>query len=154
MRHTGLDQLFRAVLFTLLAALFFGGVEDGVANASGFPGPNPDHIDPGNSNANDLRLSNSAYVLGKSIYYGRSKGKLPELKVCLSVYDEETDAPKAVSLSRKLLRPFRERHITSLTSRLVDCEAPTSQVALILDRTEFRALIYFMNKKFRLRLES
>jgi hypothetical protein len=149
MRHTALHLLFRVVLFALLAGFFSGAVNHAFAGMA-----NPERIDSGTFNGNDLRLANSAYILGKSIYYGRGKGKVPGLRVCLSVYDEEADAPKAVPLSRKLLKPFRGQHITALTSRLVDCEAPTSQVALILDRVEFRALVYFMNKKFRLRLES
>jgi hypothetical protein len=148
MRHTALYPLFCVVLFALLAVF----LSSTVVRAGGAMA-NPERLDSGTFNGSDLRLSNSAYILGKSIYQGRGK-KVPGLGICLSVYDEETDAAKAVRLSRKELRPFRGQHITALTSRLVDCEAPTSQVALILSRTEFRALVYFMNKKFRLRLKS
>ena len=148
MRHTALNLLFRVVLFALLAVFFSGAVNHAFAGMA-----NPERLDSGTFNGNELRLDNSAYILGKSIYQGKGKN-VPGLRICLSDYDDEEDAPKAVRLTRKALRPFRGRHITALTSRLVDCEAPTSQVALILNRVEFRALVYFMNKKFRLRLES
>jgi len=148
MRPNSIDLLIHVVAISLLAVFF----SDGLARAGGAVA-NPDRLDSGVFNGSDLLLSNSAYILGKSIYHGRGK-RVPGLRICLSVYDEEADAAKAVRLSRKVLRPFRGQHITSLTLRLVGCEAPISQVALILSRTEFRALVYFMNKKFRLRLES
>lgn len=149
MRKTTLDPIFCSVLFALVAVLFL----DGPARSTGGLGPNPDYLDKGLLDSQDLPPLDPTYVLGKSIYMGKGN-KVRGLRVCLSVYDEEDDSLKAVRLSRKVLKPFRGRPIIELTVRLIDCKAPKSQVALILDRTEFRALVHFMNKRFRLRLEN
>lgn len=149
MRQTTLDQLFRAVLFAFLATLFF----DAPARATGGGVSNPDYLDGGLLRSTDLAPLDRTYVLGKYIYMGKGK-KVRGLKICLAVFDEEEDDPRAVRLSRKVLKPFKDRRIIDLTTKLIDCSAPKSQVALILDRTEFRALVHFMNKRFRLRLKN
>jgi len=103
-------------------------------------------------NAGDEAID-SVYALGKSIYMGDGQ-RVRGLTVCLSVYEKDDDGPRAVRISRDVLKPFKGRPVIALATRLVDCEAPSSQVALLLDRVEFRALVYFLNKRFRLRLKS
>lgn len=149
MRQTTFDQFFRATLFALLATLFF----DGPAYPVGGGAPNPDHLDGGLIKRNDAAPLDKTFALGKAIYMGRGR-KVRGLKICLSFNQKNEDGPRAVRLSRKVLKPFKGGSILALTSRLVDCRAPKSHVALILNRTEFRALVYFMNKRFRLGLRS
>lgn len=110
-------------------------------------------IDGARLNSDNLRLDSPVYALGKSIYYGRSR-KARGLKVCLLVPEEGNEALKSVRLSRKVLKPFKNGPIVNLTTRLVDCRKPKSHIALILDQKDFLALMYFMNKRFHLKLES
>lgn len=148
MRHTpSPEQFIRTVLFAFLATLFLGG--------PAYPnqGTDPNHVGGGLLHNGDLSPIDRTYSLGKSIFMGRGR-KIHGLRVCLSVRNGDHDDPTAVRLSRRVLKPFKDRPIIEFTTRLVDCENPQSQVALILDRIEFRALVHFMNKRFRLRLKS
>lgn len=149
MRRTNLDHFFRTILFAMLATIVF----DGPAHPTGGGVPNPDRLDGGLIRRNDLGPLDKTFTLGKSIYMGRGR-KVRGLRVCLSVKEVDGDGLTAIRLSRRVLKPFKGGSIIALTSRLVDCRAPKSQVALILGRTEFRALVYFMNKRFRLDLKS
>ena len=115
-------------------------------------GVDPDMLDGGGFNSDGLTLD-EAYILGKSIYLGRNK-KLRSLRVCLNMSKGADEAPTVVRPSRDVLKKFVGRPITVLTTRLIDCGDPTSQIALTLAPNDFRALVYYMNKKFRLRLKS
>lgn len=72
--------------------------------------------------------------------------------------ENETAAPTkdetAIPLSSRSLRPFKGKALTDLTTRLVDCTAPSSPVAKILDASEFQALVYYLNERFKLKLET
>lgn len=147
MRHMVLEQRFRTLVFVFLATLFLGG--------PAYPnqGADTDRLGGGLLHNGDFSSIDGAYALGKSIYMGRGR-KGHRLRVCLSVRNGVDEDPDVVRLSRRVLKPFKDRRVIELTTRLVDCENPESQVALIFDRTEFRALVHFMNKRFRLRLKS
>jgi hypothetical protein len=136
------------------------------ADSTGVVAPNPDHLDSGEFDRNDYVTTDAPFVLGQEIYFGRGK-TVRGLKVCVLVENdnhndndtdtEEEDAdketPRAVPVSRKLMRSFKGQPVTALTTRLVDCAEPEKHIALILDRNEFRALVYYINERFRLVLQ-
>ena len=135
------------------------------ADSTGVVAPNPDRLDPGDFDQNDYLTVDPPFVLGREIYFGRGK-TVRGLKICVLVEndsdinninnEEENDdkeAPNAVPVSRKLMRSFKGRRVTALTTRLVDCAEPEKHIALILDRNEFRALVYYINERFRLVLQ-
>jgi hypothetical protein len=112
----------------------------------------PNLLDGGGFNSSGLTLD-EVYTIGKSIYSGRYK-KHRGLGVCLNMSTGADEPAQAVRPSQKLLKQFVEVPILVLTTRLVDCEDPTSQLALILSPNDFRALVHFMNQRFRLRLKT
>lgn len=93
-----------------------------------------------------------AYDLGKSIFHGRSK-TARGLTICL-VTDSNSEGKQTATLSSRTLYPFRGQTLSDLSSRLVDCASPSSKVAGILDASEFRSLVYYLDKRFKLELKS
>ena len=134
-------------------SLFLAALWSGTADALG-PMGNPDFLDRGGFYGVDRLTSDPDFALGQEIYLGRSK-TFRGLKVCVAIKsaDEDPDAPKAAPVSRKLMRSFKGQNVTALTTRLVDCSEPEKRLALLLDRREFRALVYYINKRFRLLLK-
>jgi hypothetical protein len=132
-RHVFLPKSFGAIGFALLLAV--------PALASGSGGYK-----------RDVKQSRTdpTYELGRSIYHGRSKSARG-FEVCLAP-DAGSEDQEPVALSRRGLRPFKERALLELTTRLVDCADPASHAARALDASEFQALVYYLNKRFSLKL--
>jgi len=148
MERTNRTQLRWVVPLAVLPILFSAG------QASPDPpiGVPPNLLDQGAFNSSGLTLDD-AYALGRSIYSGRYR-KRRGVEVCLNMSRGSDEPPSAAEPSRDVLKLFVGVPILVLTTRLVDCNEPKSQLALVLSRNEFRALVYFMNKRFHLRLES
>ncbi len=120
---------------------------------AGAGGPPPHHVDGAGPDGSGLFPNDRIYALGQTIFEGKNR-RVRGPKVCFSIYEAGDDAPRAVRLSRSVLKGFRGRPVVVFATRLVDCEAVGSQIALVLDRLDFRALVYFLNKRFHLRLRS
>ncbi len=142
------SRLRWVVLLAVLPILFAAGQ----ARPDTPLGVPPNLLDGGGFNSSGRTLD-EVYSLGESIYTGRYK-KHRGLGLCLNMSRGADEPATAVRPSHKLLKQFVEVPILVLTTRLVDCEHPTSQLALILSPNDFRALVHFMNQRFRLRLKT
>ena len=103
------------------------------------------------------------YDLGKAVYSGRSRSARG-LRVCLLERSDEgntearieldVDKPETTRLSRRSLKPYKKGSVAELVGQLVDCQDGNSLAAERLDSTETRALVYYLNKRFRLGLDA
>ena len=91
------------------------------------------------------------YEYGKSIFHGRDRAHRG-LEVCvLPAADEDRNAE---AVRRRSMRRFRRQHARLLAESLVHCDAPGRLVGNDLDANEFQALLYYLNERYALRLES
>ena len=86
------------------------------------------------------------YESGKSIYTGRKK-TAPKLSYCVRVDDA------VIPVKRKSLKPFKGTSFTELSKHLFRCDEPTKSIISELERTDFIHVIYYLDKRYRLKLE-
>ena len=86
------------------------------------------------------------YESGKSIYTGRKK-TAPKLSYCLRVGEE------IIPVKRKSLKQFKGTSFTELSKHLFRCDEPTKSIISELERTDFIHVIYYLDKRYRLKLE-
>jgi len=86
------------------------------------------------------------YESGKAIYTGRKK-TAPKLSYCLRVGEE------MLPVKRKSLKQFKKTSFTQLSKHLFSCDAPEKSIISQLERTDFIHVIYYLDKRYRLKLE-
>ena len=136
-------SLSRFLLVSSLALVLAGPV----FASGGYGGPGRDH-----SRGATRSRTDPTYDLGKSIYQGHSK-TARGLTICLATAPD-SEGKRTAALSSRTLHRFRGRTRTDLGSRLVDCASPASKVEGILAASEFRSLVYYLDKRFKLELKS
>ena len=92
------------------------------------------------------RVTDERYEYGKALYLGRLP-EAPKLSYCV-VVDEE-----ATKLKRRSLKPFRKKSKLELANALVKCEAPDQLALKSLEPGQAAFVIYYLDKRFRLKLQ-
>lgn len=93
------------------------------------------------------------YDRGKALFNGRARAHRG-LAVCVAEDTDDGASVEGVRASRSSLRDYRRGTVRALAERLVHCDAPTQLVGNQLDAEEFQALLYYMNKRYALKLKS
>ena len=134
---------FAIVLSTALtfssAALASGGGGGGGGGGfggggGGFGGPAPRPVvDP-------------TYEAGKAIYRGRASNA-PKLEYCV-----KGEAEEMLPLKGKSVKSFKRATYNEFANALYNCEAPEKRIAQELEREDFLYVLYYLNKRHKLRL--
>ncbi|MEM7411435.1 MAG: hypothetical protein AAF430_14445 [Myxococcota bacterium] len=95
--------------------------------------------------------SDPVYDRGKALFNGRTRPHRG-LEVCLSRVAEGGE-PETVPVTRRSLTPYRRGPVRDVALRLVDCEAPQERLGNRLSPDEFQSLLYYLNKRYALRLD-
>lgn len=133
---TNIFVLIFLVICCTNSTVFASGSED-----------NEDSADEAFDGANIGRPAvDSTYESGKSIYTGRKK-TAPKLSYCLRVGEE------IIPVKRKSLKQFKGTSFTELSKHLFRCDEPTKSIISELERTDFIHVIYYLDKRYRLKLE-
>ncbi len=119
-----------------LGAFASGGGGGGYSGAgsAGVPTPAPRQVD-------------EVYEFGKSIYLGRAPGS-QKIKYCVKV-DGETK-----KLRGRTLRQYKGSKQVDFANALYNCEAPEERALLKIKREEVAYVLYYLNKRYKLDLQS
>lgn len=85
-----------------------------------------------------------AYEYGKSIYFGRFKGKV--VSYCINRNDVSSP------VKRSSIRAVRGVSYTQLGDLLYNCENIEQTMSSILNKNQLNAVAYYLNKRYRLNL--
>ncbi|MGI9319599.1 MAG: hypothetical protein ACR2QW_19880 [bacterium] len=111
----------------------------GVSNASGTGDYGQDSLFQ--TNVDNL------YEEGKSYYYARGEGG-KRVDYCIRNGDQLD------KVSRRSLKPFQNTSAAELSAHLCDCEQPDQMIDGQLNDRQISAVIYYLNKRYRLSLYS
>ena len=117
--------------------LVFSFLSFSLASASGVGGQSSDW----------QRQIDHTYEEGKSIYKGRAPGAK---KIDYCVDYEGT----RVALKRQTIKQFKQGSIQKFANSLYDCANPDQLVGLTVAQSDFRYVLYYLNKRYRLKLTS
>jgi len=87
-----------------------------------------------------------AYEAGKAVYTGRKSGT-PKLSYCLR------EGEQFVALKRKTIKQHKKGSYSSLAANLVNCDDPSFSVKEQLGRQDFLYVLYYLDKRYKLKLE-
>lgn len=126
---------------TVLFVILLGSLPT-LAYASGTSGGFNDQTRP------EPRIVDPTYERGKAVANGkiRDYGKA---KVCVLPANEEAKGGK---LKRKTLKPYRSVDVNVFATRLYICDQPELKAGEALESGDFLAVIYYLNKRFKLKL--
>ncbi len=93
------------------------------------------------------RQTDPLYDEGKAIYKGKKRG-IGKIKYCLS----EPETGELGKLRGKTVKPFRKGSVEAFAGSLVNCEMPDQQIATVMTRDDLIAVIYYLNKRYKLNL--
>ena len=85
------------------------------------------------------------YELGKS-YYKSPLADGTRLEYCVQ------DGSELKKLSRKSVRPFKNGPVSNFVSSLYNCADPATKIADAVPADQGDAILYYLNKRFKLRL--
>ena len=88
---------------------------------------------------------------GKAVYRGRAESA-KGTKFCVVDKGGEGEAPEAKKLSRSNLKPFKGGSKRVLMLQLVDCEDATKPARTVLSAEDLRALVHYLDGRFKLKL--
>ena len=89
------------------------------------------------------------YERGKLIYSGRSKS-YKGIKYCLKT-DQSTEL---LAIKSKVMKPYKKKTYNDLAADLYNCKVPTQQAASFLKEKDILALVYYLNKRYKLKLST
>ncbi len=87
------------------------------------------------------------YDQGKAVFKGRVRD-YGKLRFCV-VNPESGELAK---LKRKTATQFRDAGVNDFAASLYNCEMPEQQIAGLLTRDDLVAVLYYLNKRFKLML--
>jgi len=130
----------RSAFALLCASLLTAGTQ--TAMASGLSGG-------GASSGGGLppREIDQLYEYGKSLYLGRTPG-VRKTRYCLKIDGE------AQKLRGRNLKSWRGRPQLEFANALYDCEAPEKLALLNLEKEQVAYVLYYLNKRYKLRLDT
>lgn len=99
----------------------------------------------GGYNSRPVKQVDHAYEYGKSIYQGR-ESNVAKLNYCIK--DEE----EKVELRRSVIKKFKNTSYTELANNLYNCDVPTDLIAKSLDTNQLSHVIYYLDKRYKLKL--
>ena len=126
------------VMVVLMAALFSTAI---LASGSGGYGGDTRF-------KNTPRQTDPVYEHGKAIFKGRS-ANYKKVKFCLKD-DEKAEGFKKIK-SRNI-KPFKETSYEEISQHIVICDNPEQLARQLLSREDILALIYYLDKRYRLKL--
>ncbi len=130
-----------AVILTLLASLTGVGVALTSPSSLGSGG-----IGAGNGpNGAPNRVVDERYEYGKAVYLGR----LPDaVKISYCLLVDGT----AQKLKKKTLKPYRRKTRLALANALYQCDDPSKLALTALPKAQVPFVLYYLNKRYRLKL--
>lgn len=97
------------------------------------------------SGSNNVRKVDQIYEVGKAIYSGRLKDTA-KLDYCVNTGTE------IVALSRKTIKPYKKKSRQALFENLYNCDNTEKIVAHELGADKVSYLIYYLGKRYKLKL--
>lgn len=88
------------------------------------------------------------YEYGKKLFKGKVK-KYSKVKFCLV---DDTQESGVKSIKGKTIKPFKGQSYQQLAEQLRNCDDGTQTGLSILERDDMLSLLYFLNKRYRLKL--
>ena len=93
------------------------------------------------------RQIDHTYEEGKSIYKGRAAG-VKKIAYCVDYEGAR------VALKHQTIKQFKQGSIQKFANSLYDCANPDKLVGLTVAQSDFRYVLYYLNKRYRLKLTS
>ena len=151
--------MFRIKLFCTIIITFLISTNVHSQYATGGSGSAYQHVGGGYSDGGNPHTSKGdyynhmnrkkkvdvAYELGKSIFKGKKEGA-PKINYCVA---EDQDKTK---LKRKSIKKFKKTTYTELAQNLYDCDKPDELVSQSLSEHQLTHVIYYLDKRYRLKL--
>jgi len=100
----------------------------------------------GGSNFSQPRID-QRYELGKS-YYKSPQANGSRLEYCVK------DGDTLSKLSRKSVRQFKRGPVSKFINSLYSCADPSLKIADAIEQGQGDAVLYYLNKRFKLRLQN
>lgn len=124
----------KSILNSILIFITLGVASESMASGSS-----------GGSYSAPIKKIDQNYEFGKSVYNGRIKNS-PKIKYCIDTGTEK------VKLKRKSVAQYKNRTFQEFAAALYDCNNPDQLAVNIIDREHTPFLLYYLNKRFKLRL--
>jgi hypothetical protein len=93
------------------------------------------------------RSVDEIYEAGKHIYNGRNK-TYEKLKIC--VVDEA--AAEKVKIKSKIMKTYKGKKLELLAHNLFDCKNPEQKILGLLTPDDMNLVLYYLNKRYKLKL--
>ena len=146
-------SLLLLVLIAVLALPFSVGAQILLSTMSEMAKPPP-------STETNIQSEDPAYKKGSDIYFGRKGYK--KYKYCLAVVKSKNKfvaknklpVSARAPLSRKSIRAFRRSSLLMFVNAVFDCDAPTKLIFKQLKTEDVRFLLYYLDKKYTLKLKN
>ena len=100
-----------------------------------------------NTGGHSSQRIDQQYELGKS-YYKARQADGTQLQYCI----KDNDSVK--KLSRRSVRKFKNAAATDFVNSLYNCAAPDQKIVDLVNEEQGTAVLYYLNKRFKLRLKS
>ena len=120
------------VLFSLLASLEI--IASGTRGYRGQSSIKPRQVD-------------HTYEYGKSVFNGRAKST-KKYAYCVKVEGEK------IPLKKRSIKSFKKGTVVAFANALYDCDRPNQKIGLEMAREDFQSLIYYLNKRYRMKLSN
>ncbi len=138
MQRSFLTFLASVLLLTQASISMASGGYSGGSSAGGF----------GNSSSSrPARQVDQTYEVGKAIFKGRQAGE-PSLQYCVVADGEK------VPLKRSTVKGYKNTTYDNLANSLYQCDQPEKLVAQGLTRDSLLYVLYYLNKRHKLKLKS
>lgn len=122
-------------LFVISAGASHVSLASGGGSSGGFYDDTPEVVD-------------YTYEAGKAIFKGRNQS-YPSQTFCIS----DVNTGKVSKIKRKTIKPFKRKPARNLANSLYSCQEPSQRASSILQGDDISFLIYYLNKRFSLRLK-
>lgn len=95
------------------------------------------------------RTVDQAYETGKNIFAGRNDA-YAGVKYCIN----NAETSEKVKVTRSSLKPHKKSNLQDFASNLYDCNAPEQPLISTMATQDMNMLLYYLNKRYRLKLEN
>lgn len=121
-----------AMIFMGVASTAFASGASGGFRGSSVPTPRP--VDP-------------LYEQGKAVYSGkvRSYGRI---KYCIASPGQDAGG----KLQKKTLKAYKRSSANEFALSLYNCDQPDQRIVDVLERSDLNAVVYYLNKRYKLNL--
>lgn len=96
----------------------------------------------------NTRTVDQAYEAGKNLFNGRNK-TYEKFKIC--VIDLESN--DKVKIKSKTIKPYKGKKARELAYNLYSCDDSERQVVNVLSRNDMNLVLYYLNKRYKLKLQ-